>query len=136
MENLHPHIVRRVMREVTELSQDPPEGVKVILNEDDITDIQATIEGPGVLVCVCVCVCGVLCACVCVWCVCVWCVCVCVCVCVWGGGGGGGGGSLVNQPVFSTHARGRKKRSGQTRQVLKSLGMCNGIFAPINCMRA
>ena len=102
MENLHPHIVRRVMREVTELSQDPPEGVKVILNEDDITDIQATIEGPGVLVCVCVwcavCmrVCGVVCVFVCVcWCVCGVCVreggkncvcvsvCVCVCVCVW-----------------------------------------------------
>ena len=27
--------------------------------------------------------------------------------------------SLVNQPVFSMHARGRKKRSGQTRQVFE-----------------
>lgn len=54
MENLHPQVVRRVMREVTELSRDSPEGIKVILNEDDITDIQATIEGPG---CQCVCVC-------------------------------------------------------------------------------
>lgn len=47
MENLHPQIVRQVMREVAELSQNPPEGIKVIFNEDDITDIQATIEGPG-----------------------------------------------------------------------------------------
>ena len=52
VENLHPQIVRQVMREVTELSRNPPEGIKVILNEDDITDIQATIEGPGVCVCV------------------------------------------------------------------------------------
>lgn len=38
------------MREVVELSQNPPEGIKVILNEGDITDIQATIEGPGSIV--------------------------------------------------------------------------------------
>lgn len=50
MENLHPQIVRQVMREVVELSQNPPEGIKVILNEGDITDIQATIEGPGSIV--------------------------------------------------------------------------------------
>lgn len=50
MENLHPQIVRQVMREVVELSQSPPEGIKVILNEGDITDIQATIEGPGGLI--------------------------------------------------------------------------------------
>ena len=29
------------------LAEDPPEGIKVFVNEDDITDIQATIEGPG-----------------------------------------------------------------------------------------
>ena len=57
MENMHPQTVRRVMREISELSQNLPEGIKVIFNEDDITDIQATIEGPGVCVCVCVCVC-------------------------------------------------------------------------------
>jgi hypothetical protein len=26
---------------------DPPEGIKVIINEEDISDIQAIIEGPG-----------------------------------------------------------------------------------------
>ena len=51
MENLHPQIVRQVMREVVELTQSPPEGIKVILNEGDITDIQATIEGPGSTIC-------------------------------------------------------------------------------------
>lgn len=32
-----------------ELTQSPPEGIKVFLNEDDVTDIQAIIEGPGKL---------------------------------------------------------------------------------------
>ena len=47
VENLHPQIVRQVTREVVELSQNPPEGIKVFLNEEDVTDIQATLEGPG-----------------------------------------------------------------------------------------
>lgn len=58
MENLHPQIVRQVMREVVELSQNPPEGIKVILNEGDITDIQATIEGPGTCSTICKLHCG------------------------------------------------------------------------------
>ena len=49
VENLHPQTVRQVLREMTELSQSPPEGVKVFLNEEDITDIQASIEGPGTI---------------------------------------------------------------------------------------
>ena len=63
VENLHPQIVRQVMRDVMELTQNPPEGIKVIFNEDDITDIQATIEGPGVC-CMCVCVHNTLCVCI------------------------------------------------------------------------
>ena len=47
MENLPPQVIRRVTKEVVGLSEDPPEGIKVYLNEEDITDIQATIEGPG-----------------------------------------------------------------------------------------
>ena len=29
------------------MSENPPEGIKVYINEEDLTDIQATIEGPG-----------------------------------------------------------------------------------------
>ena len=29
------------------LSQEPPEGIQLHLNYDDLTDIQATIVGPG-----------------------------------------------------------------------------------------
>ncbi len=47
VENLPPQVVRKVSKEVVALAEDPPEGIKVFLNEEDITDIQATIEGPG-----------------------------------------------------------------------------------------
>lgn len=32
---------------MNELANDPPEGIRVIINEQDITDIQAVIDGPG-----------------------------------------------------------------------------------------
>lgn len=47
VENLHPQIIKQVAKELTSLSSDPPEGIKVFTNEEDITDIQATIEGPA-----------------------------------------------------------------------------------------
>jgi ubiquitin-conjugating enzyme E2 S len=47
VENLSPQIIRRVVKEVNDLVNDPPEGIKVNINDEDITDIQAYIEGPG-----------------------------------------------------------------------------------------
>lgn len=47
VENLHPQIIKQVSKELTSLTNDPPEGIKVFVNEQDITDIQATIEGPA-----------------------------------------------------------------------------------------
>ena len=47
MENVSPQVIRRVTKEVMELAESPPEGIKVFINEEDITDIQATITGPG-----------------------------------------------------------------------------------------
>lgn len=47
MENLPPHIIRLVYKEVTTLTADPPDGIKVFPNEEDLTDLQVTIEGPG-----------------------------------------------------------------------------------------
>ena len=32
---------------MSELQKNPPEGVKVFINDEDITDVQASIEGPG-----------------------------------------------------------------------------------------
>ncbi|PFX31857.1 ubiquitin-conjugating enzyme E2 S-like [Stylophora pistillata] len=47
VENLHPQILKQVMKELRSLSCDPPEGIKILSNDEDITDIQATIEGPA-----------------------------------------------------------------------------------------
>lgn len=47
VENLHPQIIKQVAKELSILSSDPPEGIKVFTNEEDVTDIQATIEGPA-----------------------------------------------------------------------------------------
>lgn len=47
VENLPPHIIRLVYKEVTTLTTDPPDGIKVFPNEEDLTDLQVTIEGPG-----------------------------------------------------------------------------------------
>lgn len=33
---------------MTELAAQPPEGIRVIINDEDVTDIQAVIEGPGI----------------------------------------------------------------------------------------
>jgi ubiquitin-conjugating enzyme E2 S len=48
VENLSPQIIRRVSKELQELLTEPPEGIKISVNDDDITDIQAYIEGPGI----------------------------------------------------------------------------------------
>ena len=47
MENMSPQVIRRVTKEMMELAESPPEGIKIFINERDITDIQATIIGPG-----------------------------------------------------------------------------------------
>uniref|UniRef100_A0A2I2ZGI3 Ubiquitin conjugating enzyme E2 S n=1 Tax=Gorilla gorilla gorilla TaxID=9595 RepID=A0A2I2ZGI3_GORGO len=45
VENLPPHIIRLVYKEVTTLTADPPDGIKVFPKEEDLTDLQVTIEG-------------------------------------------------------------------------------------------
>jgi len=47
VENMPPHVLRGVSKEVIALSQEPPEGIKIFINHDDITDVQASIVGPG-----------------------------------------------------------------------------------------
>jgi ubiquitin-conjugating enzyme E2 S len=38
------------MKELKELISTPPEGIKIIANDEDMTDIQALIDGPGILI--------------------------------------------------------------------------------------
>lgn len=47
VENLSPQTIRQVMRELQEMETTPPEGIKVLINESDVTDIQALIDGPA-----------------------------------------------------------------------------------------
>ena len=47
VENFSPQIIRHLAKEMSELQKNPPEGVKVFINDEDITDVQASIEGPG-----------------------------------------------------------------------------------------
>ena len=39
VENLAPNVIRRVTKELIELVTQPLEGIKVILNDEDISDI-------------------------------------------------------------------------------------------------
>ncbi|KAJ8975273.1 hypothetical protein NQ317_013673 [Molorchus minor] len=47
VENLSPQIIRGVVKEMQDLVNNPPEGIKVQINEEDVTDIQAYIDGPA-----------------------------------------------------------------------------------------
>lgn len=40
-------MIRRIAKEIKDLNTTPLEGIKVTLNEEDITDVQAAIEGPS-----------------------------------------------------------------------------------------
>jgi ubiquitin-conjugating enzyme E2 S len=45
-ENVSPQVIRQVAKEIGKLVSKPVEGIKIHVNDADITDIQATIEGP------------------------------------------------------------------------------------------
>ncbi|CAD6338795.1 unnamed protein product [Miscanthus lutarioriparius] len=46
-ENLPPNVIRQLAKELKNLDDSPPEGIKVSVNDDDFTTIFADIEGPG-----------------------------------------------------------------------------------------
>ena len=46
MENVAPHVIKVVARQVQSLAQEKMEGINLLINDDDMTDIQAIIEGP------------------------------------------------------------------------------------------
>ncbi|EGG05354.1 uncharacterized protein MELLADRAFT_48820 [Melampsora larici-populina 98AG31] len=46
-DSLAPRVVKRINKEFNVLRTQPPEGVRVIVNEDDITDVKAWIKGPA-----------------------------------------------------------------------------------------
>lgn len=46
-ENLSPQVLREVAKQLHVLQTEAPEGIKIFVNEGDMTDIQASIEGPA-----------------------------------------------------------------------------------------
>jgi ubiquitin-conjugating enzyme E2 S len=46
MENVAPQVVRAVGKQIQALASETMEGVQVILNEEDLTDVQAIVDGP------------------------------------------------------------------------------------------
>ncbi|CAJ0746025.1 9908_t:CDS:2, partial [Entrophospora sp. SA101] len=46
IENISPVIIKRISKELNVLVAQPPEGIRVIINELDVCDIQAWILGP------------------------------------------------------------------------------------------
>jgi len=46
MENVAPQVVRAVGKQIHTLATETMEGVQVILNEEDLTDVQAIVDGP------------------------------------------------------------------------------------------
>jgi len=46
MENVAPQVLRTVLKQAQELAQEKMEGISVILNDADMTDIQAIVDGP------------------------------------------------------------------------------------------
>lgn len=47
VENLSPQTIRHVLREIQGLVENPLEGIKIQLNDADVTDIHAIIDGPS-----------------------------------------------------------------------------------------
>lgn len=46
-ENLPPNVIKQLAKELKNLDETPPEGIKVVVNEDDLSNICADIEGPA-----------------------------------------------------------------------------------------
>lgn len=46
-ENLPPNVIKQLAKELKSLDESPPEGIKVVVNDDDFSTIFADIEGPG-----------------------------------------------------------------------------------------
>jgi ubiquitin-protein ligase len=41
------HVLRKVAKDLQDICKSPPEGITVIPNEEDMTEILARIAGPG-----------------------------------------------------------------------------------------
>jgi hypothetical protein len=49
LQSLPSTVLRRVMREITEMKKSPPEGIRLQTSEEDMLDVTGIIQGPGKL---------------------------------------------------------------------------------------
>ena len=47
LQSVSPAVTRRLMRELSELKRNPPEGIRVVTSEENMLDVTGIIEGPG-----------------------------------------------------------------------------------------
>merc|ERR1711907_225196 len=45
-ENVSPVVIKKLLKDIREFEKDKPEGITLIINEENITDIQAQMSGP------------------------------------------------------------------------------------------
>jgi ubiquitin-conjugating enzyme E2 S len=48
MTNLSSKALKQIVKEIHKLQQDPPEDIQLIANDENLTEIQAWIRGPGI----------------------------------------------------------------------------------------
>jgi len=48
MQSIPQPTMRRLMREINDLKNNPPEGIRITTNDDNLLDVTGIIEGPGV----------------------------------------------------------------------------------------
>ena len=46
-QSVSPAVLRRLMRELSELQTNPSEGIRVATSEDNMLDVTGIVEGPG-----------------------------------------------------------------------------------------
>jgi len=46
-ENIPPQVIKRILKEISELNAEPLDGIRLMPNEQDMCDIQAFIDGPA-----------------------------------------------------------------------------------------
>ena len=46
-ENIAPAVIMSLAKEMKKLCQEPLDGIKVLMNDEDVTDVNAEISGPG-----------------------------------------------------------------------------------------
>ena len=47
IQNVNPTAFRRLVREIKQLQTEPPEGIRITTDEENILDVTGIIQGPG-----------------------------------------------------------------------------------------